>query len=219
MTKTCPKCNSSHEKPGIFCSRSCSSSRNHSLETREKIRTKVKENYVLPSKADMSKGGKNRWKPSERICNRPLLTCQECNEQFIDDSCATRTRKYCSRTCSNKHSYHPNSTRVHRTIYKGFQLDSGAELYFCQLLDKFNIRWFKNTNIRFHYDINNVNKYYVPDFYLPDYQIWIEIKGKRYIRNNDNIRQASCPNLLLIMSEELKSKNIIQHILYFAHTR
>jgi len=36
--KYCPKCNTSHNKPGIFCSRSCANARAHSLETKLKIK-------------------------------------------------------------------------------------------------------------------------------------------------------------------------------------
>ncbi len=36
MNKICPKCNITHERPGIFCSRSCSNSREWSKEDRLK---------------------------------------------------------------------------------------------------------------------------------------------------------------------------------------
>jgi Zn finger protein HypA/HybF involved in hydrogenase expression/predicted nucleic acid-binding Zn ribbon protein len=43
--KICPKCGTTHEKPGTFCSRSCANSRNFSNETKEKKRKAGLEFY------------------------------------------------------------------------------------------------------------------------------------------------------------------------------
>lgn len=41
--KPCPKCDTPHSKPGIFCSRTCANFRVHSEETKQKISSKNKE--------------------------------------------------------------------------------------------------------------------------------------------------------------------------------
>lgn len=43
--KTCPKCSTEHNKPGIFCSRPCANSRTHSNLTKKKIATGWKTWY------------------------------------------------------------------------------------------------------------------------------------------------------------------------------
>ncbi len=43
--KTCPKCNNTHEKSGIFCSRSCANSRSFTEEAKEKKRKSGLEYY------------------------------------------------------------------------------------------------------------------------------------------------------------------------------
>jgi len=46
MTKTCPKCKASHEKPGKFCSRACANSRSWTKEDKEKKRVSVNKYYA-----------------------------------------------------------------------------------------------------------------------------------------------------------------------------
>ena len=123
---------------------------------------------------------------------RTEVKCCECGKTFYGH----RERKYCSRKCSGKNSFYPNSTRVHRTEYSGFQLDSGAELYFAKELDARGIQWLKNGGSKlkkfFSYTDKNgkVRKYY-PDFYLTSHNVWIEIKGRKYQSENDQIKMAS----------------------------
>ena len=80
-------------------------------------------------------------------------------------------------------------------------MDSGAELAFAQLLDKNNICWVKNSTTFFEY---LPGKKYYPDFYLPAYSQWIEIKGPKYVRPNDDIRWVSVKDLEVIWSNDIK---------------
>jgi hypothetical protein len=84
-------------------------------------------------------------------------------------------------------------------------MDSGAELAFAKLLDSHNIEWLKNstTYFTFTYPTGKPGKYY-PDFYLPKYNAWIEIKGKKYYRSDDPIRWAVVPNHECIFSHQLR---------------
>jgi len=43
MKKTCPKCNTEHEKPGTFCSRACANSRQWTDEHKKVFSQKQKE--------------------------------------------------------------------------------------------------------------------------------------------------------------------------------
>jgi hypothetical protein len=46
------------------------------------------------------------------------------------------------------------------------------------------------------------SKYY-PDFYLKQYDVWVEIKGRRYIRSDDYLRRAAVgkPVFLIISNQ------------------
>jgi len=85
-------------------------------------------------------------------------------------------------------------------------MDSGAELTFAQLLDQHSITWTKNTTKWFAFiDNKGKERKYYPDFYLIDYDFWIEVKGKRYIRPDDHLRLAAVgSNIERIMSHNIK---------------
>jgi hypothetical protein len=131
------------------------------------------------------------------------LHCKECDKHF-EVPYSQRKRKYCSVECSRKNSYHPNSTRVKNCVYKGYKMNSGAELLFAQKCDELGIVWHKNTEEYFEFikSDGKMSRYY-PDFYLKKYDIWVEVKGKRYIRPDDDLRRASVgkPVFLLISNQ------------------
>lgn len=89
--KNCPKCNTPHSKPGIFCSRSCANARVHSTETRAKISKTAKANphgVIL----DQSKRGRMKRSGTYAIC-------PTCSEEFYRYP-GEQDKKYCSRKCS-----------------------------------------------------------------------------------------------------------------------
>jgi hypothetical protein len=69
-----------------------------------------------------------------------------------------------------------------------------------------NINWKRNTK-RFYYNYDDKKRYYIPDFYLIDDNIYIEIKG--YVRNIDNIKWSVVDNLQILLEKDLKKLNII----------
>lgn len=147
--------------------------------------------------------------------------CEICNTDFLWDAISGGSKRHCkNEKCFKqfKHNvrkgktggFRPNSTIVHRSIYNNQQMDSGAELAFAQLLDKHYISWQKNSTIFFEY---LPGKKYYPDFYLPVYNQWIEIKGKKYVRDDDNIRWASVPGLEIIWSHDIKLPKCVAGII------
>lgn len=147
--------------------------------------------------------------------------CEMCNTEFLWNSIAKGSKRHCSDAICFKQfkhnarkgktgGYHPNSTRVHRSVHKGYQMDSGAELAFAQLLDKHNIGWVKNTSMFFEY---KPSKKYYPDFYLPTVNAWVEIKGKKYVRQDDDLRWASVPGLEVIWSDDIKLPAILASVI------
>lgn len=151
--------------------------------------------------ANPTKYKRSRRKPAPTM----QLVCQECQTPFTVRLWLSK-RKYCGAVCSNKNKHHANSTKVHRAVYNGIQLDSGAELAFAILLDHNNIKWTKNTTISFPFvDAKGKTRKYYPDFYLIEYDFWVEVKGKRYIRPDDHLRLAAVgSNIERIMSDNIK---------------
>ena len=60
--------------------------------------------------------------------------------------------------------------------YKNDYFDSSWEVKFVKYLDLNNIKWERPKN-SFNYYWNGSNHKYYPDIYLPDYNLYIEIKG------------------------------------------
>jgi len=195
------KCEKEHDSSfgsGKFCSRSCANSRKQTLNTLEKKSLKTKQAWV-----------RGVYKKKE-IKKRTVYTstCLYCCKQ-IEDVKYNKNRKYhveCWRKSSG--GLRINSTNKNKSLYKGYQMDSGAETGFAIFLDKNNIKWEKNKTIFFQYtDLKGKERKYYPDFYLPEYNQWVEIKGKFYA-NKDiclNLKLEAVKGIKIIYSNELKN--------------
>lgn len=66
--------------------------------------------------------------------------------------------------------------RKYTISYKGILMDSGWEVELAKRLDSLNINWIRPEPIPWR-DKNNIVRNYFPDFYLPDYDIYIDPKN------------------------------------------
>ena len=66
--------------------------------------------------------------------------------------------------------------------YNGFYFDSTWEVIVAKSLDENNIRWIRPKRL-FYKDDENKTRYYYPDFYLVDYDIYLDPKNE-YLLNN-----------------------------------
>lgn len=204
----CRYCNSNlvyNKKNQSFCSSSCMATYWNARKDYTKFKTGPSKGYKFNGR------------------NLPKIICDFCQERVpalrpieVFRCCICKTwskgkesRKLCGKKqCRTEYmrgrtgGFRINSTKKHRSVYNGYQMDSGAELAFAKLLDAYSIKWHKNTTTFFTYDSNR--KYY-PDFYLPDFDAWIEIKGKYYFNEVlDPLKWASIHNLEVIWSDNIK---------------
>lgn len=191
----CETCNEVHNGffgTGRFCSKSCASSRKLSNATKKQISKKLKNN--IPWNA-------GKLKTYHKIC-------KVCNKEFTFEGWSNRKTcsDLCRRNAPSQGGYRPNSTRKIRSEYKGYWMDSGAERKFAELLDDNNIRWKKNTTEYFKYkDLSGKSRKYYPDFYLCDYDYWVEIKGLYYLNDNDDLKLKSVgSNIEMQMHNEIR---------------
>lgn len=198
-----------------FCSLSCAAKHRNKNQNWNEIWTEEKKKaasektktinkgFLANPKLFGAKGGKKNL-GTTRQPKRIELTCQECANTFLVFP-YQHTRKFCSSACSRLNNYHPNSTKVHRKIYKDIQFDSGAEVAFAKLLDQHNIVWVKNKSTFFEFTSHDgKNCKYYPDFFLPKYNWWVEIKGKRFVRTDDDLRLAVVGNIERMYSTQLQ---------------
>jgi uncharacterized CHY-type Zn-finger protein len=201
----CEKCNTVIDKnklskwaSGRFCSRTCANSRQFSEESRRK--KSIANKVLIP------------WnKGTIKIETR---NCSVCSKEFTVASYNKRKTcsDYCKRKAPGQGGYRPNSTRKIRSEYNGYWMDSGAERKFAELLDANDIKWIKNTDKFFTYrDGSGKSRKYYPDFYLPEYDYWVEIKGLLYMNDNDPIKLASVGNNIeLQMHNEIRLPKCIK---------
>jgi hypothetical protein len=57
-------------------------------------------------------------------------------------------------------------------------MDSTWEVIMAMRLDELNIKWERDENMKLPYLMRSGRKRnYIPDFYLPEYDVYIEVKG------------------------------------------
>lgn len=96
-----------------------------------------------------------------------------------------------------------------KCYYKNICFDSSWEVEFAKFLDNKNINWIRPKN-SFKYIFENSKHSYYPDFYLSDYNLYIEIKGLS--TNKDYAKWEQFPEQLDIYdSEDLYKLGIFEN--------
>lgn len=213
----------SGSSPLSYCSSFCSHSRNVSEEQREKTSSTLTERYG---------NGEIVHHSPKRKEDRACIICGATFQCFTSVKKST-----CSRLCKNKNiskilkgsgkvgGYRTKSgtSKFRGAFYKNIWMDSSWELKLATRLDNLNIKWERNESFHFAYsDINGENKKYHPDFYLPDYDFYIEIKGYWTAKVRHKMNDALIKNnfKLLILDklpliENFEIKNTIPSFGYF----
>ena len=91
--------------------------------------------------------------------------------------------------------------RVKKVVYKDITLDSQWEVDFAIWLDQNEIIW-ERPNKGFEYDYKGKKHIYYPDFYLPQLNIYVEVKG--YKREKDEYKWKSLNNLIVVKRKEIE---------------
>jgi len=104
---------------------------------------------------------------------------------------------------NNPESYSSSnvSGRVKTFNYNGFKLKGNWELEVAKWLDEHDIKW-TNEMKPFEYEWNNKIHLYFPDFYLIDYDKYIEVKG--FERERDRCKWKVVNNLIILKKNEIQ---------------
>lgn len=72
-----------------------------------------------------------------------------------------------------------NHRRLKKNVqwYKGIMMDSSWEVIFAQRLDEIQIIWKRPDPIKWHDNNGKIHNYF-PDFYLPEFDLYIDTKNK-----------------------------------------
>jgi len=90
--------------------------------------------------------------------------------------------------------------RVKNIEYNGVTFKGSWEVIVAKWFDKNNIKW-KYESKSFDYEWNGTRKYF-PDFYLPDFNVYVEVKG--YETERDLAKWKNIPNLVVFKLNEIK---------------
>lgn len=103
---------------------------------------------------------------------------------------------------NNPDSYSSSNVngRVKRVEYNGGIFDSSWEVVVAKYLDENNIKWNKPSH-GFEYIWNDDVHIYYPDFYLMEFDTYIEVKG--FQRERDLHKWTVVPNLIVISKSEI----------------
>ncbi len=128
----------------------------------------------------------------------------------------------CSETAKQKmskaaieHSYWEHRSRepiiYESTVAGKLNLDSYWELYVAQRLDLLNVKWYRPKVYLEYYTKDNKLRYYCPDFYVEDYNCFIEVKSPYILqRQNENGKidyLKSKYNFIIWLESEESCKN------------
>jgi len=166
------------------------------------IRKKRHPNFELP--CEYCNSGIFRGLNHENICRKnpanrkPIKqwTAEERERHSMSMKRAVR---------ENPDSYSKNnvSGRVKIVEYNGVKLKGSWELITAQWLDSINVKWKAEVNPQ-EYIWNNSTHLYFPDFYLTDYDVYIEVKG--YKRDRDDAKWTSFDGTLTIIDTKIIHK-------------
>lgn len=102
----------------------------------------------------------------------------------------------------NQNNWHISFSKVRTQMYKGIKMMGCWEVEFAKLLDNKNIKWLYTTD-KFDYRYNQEIHKYNPDFYLPEFDTYIEIKGYPTKRDYAKWSTSNIKNLNIFFGDDL----------------
>ena len=104
-------------------------------------------------------------------------------------------------------TWHNSFSRARTHEYNGHKFHGTWELLFAQFLDKGGKAW-ERPRSRFPYEFEGRGRRYTPDFYLPEEDLYLEIKG--YPTEKDLAKwMAFAKPLLIMFGEQLHALGVI----------
>ena len=204
-----------------FCEKICKN--DNSLRNHERLCHKNPDRQIIVSnfiefnkkRKEQNIKGTNHFVKSKQL-GLPIPLMSDETKKKISEALKNRVwteeqRKQHSEVMKIAVKKHPDSYtknnvvgRVKNIDYNGVKLKGKWELIVAKWLDDNQIKWEHETN-SFEYEWNGIRNYY-PDFYLPDFDFFIEVKG--YVTDRDLSKWKNITNLKVFKLNEInKIKN------------
>lgn len=128
--------------------------------------------------------------------------------EFTEEHCKNLKIAHIGKNLGRDSSNFGKPLRPHWGIYKGILMRSNWEIWFAQFLDISGYRWEYESKT---FDLGSTT--YTPDFYVPEWNQFIEIKGYFSQKAKDKIdlfkEQYPKENLRIFQRENLKRIGVI----------
>jgi len=180
----------------------CKSNENRIIRKKWTIERKQQHSKIMQEKSPYKSRKPQYWSEESRAKMRKRS--KEFNSKFwTKEKRLLHSIKMKEVVANNPDSYSKNnvSGRVKTYEYKGTKLKGRWELEVAKWLDKHGIKW-TNEMKPFEYEWNNKMHLYFPDFYLIDYDKYIEVKG--FERERDRCKWKVVNNLVVIKKKEIQ---------------
>lgn len=222
----CKCCNAPQEyskRKNQFCSKSCAASYNNTgrvrtEESKQKTGKSLKLAYSLLT--DDEKKNRNRFIPTRGKHADVEFICPVCSGKFMIPY-TQRFRKTCGADdCKIQASVgirsYQNGSRKPIWFYNPYEskevlLDSSWEVKTAELLASKDIKWIRPPFIKWQ-DKQGKTRRYFPDFYLPDYDIYLDPKNPYCLVLDEEKITAISKQVTLIVGSLEVIKDYINNI-------
>ena len=193
----CKSCGRDHDGlfgSGLFCSRSCANKRERNDEYRLMI-SKIQKNSKAVLLANQ-KRAKTKVIKRCPVCGKKMKLCpSESGQIYCSIDCYRADIKREFRKGGGG-GYRVGSGRGKNGFYKGIQCDSSYELAWVIYHIDSGINFVRNKKW-FEYEyMGSLHKYF-PDFYLPDNDMYVEIKG--FVTEQHIAKMKYAPNNIRVL--------------------
>lgn len=174
------------KSPKKFCTRSCAVIHQNSVRYRgNESRSKTSESLKRYHLNNPKKPKTTEPQPKYKYCKLDWIICEECGVVRLQAS----KRKYCDK-CAVAKKIKNGIRSIHIKHESGVYLDSSWEIKVAEYLDSRNINWIRPNPIP--YDLNGRSRKYYPDFYLPEYDLYLDPKNPyRMSKDKEKLEQVA----------------------------
>lgn len=193
-----------------FCSKVCKS-KNSKAQHEIRCKSNPEGIKVKPSCGMLGKKGSNQYLKAKKLgLAKPILsdeTRKKLSENAKNIEWTEEKRKKHSDSMVKAVQIHPESYiknnvygRVKIYTYKGCKLKGTWELKTAEWLDSYGVTWI-NEQIAHKYIWKDKERLYYPDFYIPEYDFYIEVKG--FVTDRDKAKWEQFKDKLIVFDKDI----------------
>lgn len=212
---TCLYCNTSitGKYTKKFCSISCSAKFNNSNRKRTKWTDRQREQFSQAKKSAVSQGiAKLPTPPKAKHIKEK--TCTNCGVSFNSVRGSFNIKgfpTYCSEQCFLEIKQR-NARGTKGIKYNELIFDSNWEVDLAKYLDQHNISWIRPLKSIVWFDKACKPHKYFPDFYLPDYNVYLDPKNPIVISKQQEKLEIVSKMITLVYGDLTNIKNYVEQL-------